>query len=298
MPEKPVPSVIDDPAMRDALATVVEHSDNGNESLQWNDVSESLSSEEWGRLVREEVLVSDGTGFTLTNPEQVREALQPDEPMDTATDEGGIEAESWAWYDKVAGLVTLSLFAGYWSTGIRDTIASYDDLLLAPVTDALPFFAVIILLAIVTGLYSTVLQSRLRDTEKIQAYQERMKELKERKETAKERGDDDALEELQAEQMEAAGDQLGMFKLQFRPMVWIMLLTIPVFLWLRWKVRGGHLGASEFGLIVPLAGAVGWQEPLFGPMKAWIVWYFLCSMVARQLIQKTFDIQPSPSPSD
>ncbi|WP_373567981.1 DUF106 domain-containing protein [Haloarcula sp. H-GB4] len=298
MPEKPVPSVIDDPAMRDALATVVEHSDNGNESLQWNDVSESLSSEEWGRLVREEVLVSDGTGFTLTNPEQVREALQPDEPMDTATDEGGIEAESWAWYDKVAGLVTLSLFAGYWSTGIRDTIASYDDLLLAPVTDALPFFAVIILLAIVTGLYSTVLQSRLRDTEKIQAYQERMKELKERKEAAKERGDDDALEELQAEQMEAAGDQLGMFKLQFRPMVWIMLLTIPVFLWLRWKVRGGHLGASEFGLIVPLAGAVGWQEPLFGPMKTWIVWYFLCSMVARQLIQKTFDIQPSPSPSD
>ncbi|MDQ2074669.1 DUF106 domain-containing protein [Haloarcula sp. H-GB4] len=284
--------------MRDALATVVEHSDNGNESLQWNDVSESLSSEEWGRLVREEVLVSDGTGFTLTNPEQVREALQPDEPMDTATDEGGIEAESWAWYDKVAGLVTLSLFAGYWSTGIRDTIASYDDLLLAPVTDALPFFAVIILLAIVTGLYSTVLQSRLRDTEKIQAYQERMKELKERKEAAKERGDDDALEELQAEQMEAAGDQLGMFKLQFRPMVWIMLLTIPVFLWLRWKVRGGHLGASEFGLIVPLAGAVGWQEPLFGPMKTWIVWYFLCSMVARQLIQKTFDIQPSPSPSD
>ncbi|EMA27003.1 hypothetical protein C444_21306 [Haloarcula japonica DSM 6131] len=284
--------------MRDALATVVEHSDKGNEPLQWNDVSESLSNEEWGRLIREGVLVSDGTGFTVANPERVREALQPDEPMDTTTDTDGIEAESWAWYDKAAGLAALSLFAGYWSTGIRDTIASYDDLLLAPVTDAFPFFAVIILLAIVTGLYSTVLQSRLRDTEKIQAYQKRVNELKERKEAAKERGDDEALAELQEEQMEVASDQLGMFKLQFRPMVWIMLLTIPVFLWLRWKVRGGHLGASEFGLIVPLAGAVGWQEPLFGPMKTWIVWYFLCSMVSRQLIQKTFDIQPTASQSD
>ncbi|WP_049909709.1 EMC3/TMCO1 family protein [Haloarcula japonica] len=298
MPDKPVPSVIEEPAMRDALATVVEHSDKGNEPLQWNDVSESLSNEEWGRLIREGVLVSDGTGFTVANPERVREALQPDEPMDTTTDTDGIEAESWAWYDKAAGLAALSLFAGYWSTGIRDTIASYDDLLLAPVTDAFPFFAVIILLAIVTGLYSTVLQSRLRDTEKIQAYQKRVNELKERKEAAKERGDDEALAELQEEQMEVASDQLGMFKLQFRPMVWIMLLTIPVFLWLRWKVRGGHLGASEFGLIVPLAGAVGWQEPLFGPMKTWIVWYFLCSMVSRQLIQKTFDIQPTASQSD
>nr|WP_239641358.1 DUF106 domain-containing protein [Haloarcula japonica] len=277
---------------------MVEHSDKGNEPLQWNDVSESLSNEEWGRLIREGVLVSDGTGFTVANPERVREALQPDEPMDTTTDTDGIEAESWAWYDKAAGLAALSLFAGYWSTGIRDTIASYDDLLLAPVTDAFPFFAVIILLAIVTGLYSTVLQSRLRDTEKIQAYQKRVNELKERKEAAKERGDDEALAELQEEQMEVASDQLGMFKLQFRPMVWIMLLTIPVFLWLRWKVRGGHLGASEFGLIVPLAGAVGWQEPLFGPMKTWIVWYFLCSMVSRQLIQKTFDIQPTASQSD
>ncbi|MFU1783270.1 DUF106 domain-containing protein [Haloarcula japonica] len=298
MPDKPVPSVIEEPAMRDALATVVEHSENGNEPLQWNDVSESLSNEEWGRLIREGVLVSDGTGFTVANPERVREALQPDEPIDTMTDTDGIEAESWAWYDKAAGLAALSLFAGYWSTGIRDTIASYDDLLLAPVTDAFPFFAVIILLAIVTGLYSTVLQSRLRDTEKIQAYQKRVNELKERKEAAKERGDDEALAELQEEQMEVASDQLGMFKLQFRPMVWIMLLTIPVFLWLRWKVRGGHLGANEFGLIVPLAGAVGWQEPLFGPMKTWIVWYFLCSMVARQLIQKTFDIQPTAPQSD
>jgi uncharacterized membrane protein (DUF106 family) len=133
------------------------------------------------------------------------------------------------------------------------------------------------------------------DTEKLQAYQERMNRLNERRKAAKEADDEEALERIQEEQMEAAGDQLGMFKLQFRPMVWIMLLTIPVFLWLRWKVRGGHLGLAETGLVVPLAGAVGWQDPLFGPMSTWIVWYFLCSMASRQIIQKTLDIQTSPS---
>jgi len=122
-----------------------------------------------------------------------------------------------------------------------------------------------------TGLYSTLLQARLMDTEKLSAYQERMARLKERKAAAKERDDDDALERIQREQVDAAGDQLGMVKLQFRPMVWIMLLTIPVFLWLRWKVRGGHLGVGETGLVVPLAGAVFWQDPLLGPMSTWIV---------------------------
>lgn len=298
MPDKRVASALKDQAMREAIATVFERSEGGTESLQWSDVSDTLSSEEWGRLIRDGVLVSDGAGFSVEHPEQIGETLRKDESTETTVEANDLEVEPWAWYDKAAGLATLGLFAGYWNTGIRDLIASFDNLLLAPVTHVLPFFAVIIVLSVVTGLYSTVLQARLKDTETIRAYQERINELKERKEAAKERGDDDAVEEIQEEQMAAVGDQLGMFKLQFRPMVWIMLLTIPVFLWLRWKVRGGHLGASETGLIVPLAGAVGWQEPLLGPMTTWIVWYFLCSMVARQFIQKTLDIQLSPSPSD
>ncbi|MFC6977205.1 DUF106 domain-containing protein [Halomicroarcula sp. GCM10025709] len=298
MPDQRVASVLEDPAMREAITTVFERSDDGSESLQWRDVSDTLSSEEWGRLIRDGLLVSDGAGFSVANPDRVGEILRQTESAEATAEANDIDVEPWAWYDKAAGLATLFLFAGYWNTGIRDMIASFDDLLLAPVTDALPFFAVVIVLSVVTGLYSTMLQARLQDTETMRAYQERITELKERKEAAKERGDDDVVEDIQAEQMEAVGDQLGMFKLQFRPMVWIMLLTIPVFLWLRWKVRGGHLGPNETGLVVPIAGAVGWQEPLLGPMTTWIVWYFLCSMVARQIIQKALDIQLSHSPSN
>ena len=298
MPAEQLESFLDNPAMREAVSVVFERSEGGSEELQWADVEDALSSGQWGRLIESGVLVSGGTGFTFANPERVEQTLEEHGHLsDPADGVAEIESESWAWHDKAAGVIALVFFAGYWNTGIRNIIASFDNLLLAPVTDMLPFYAVILLLAIVTGLYSTVLQARLMDHEKMQAYQERMNELKERKEAAKERGDDEALEQIQEEQMEAAGDQLGMFKLQFRPMVWIMLLTIPVFLWLRWKVRGGHLGANETGMILPLIGSVGWQEPAIGPMATWIVWYFLCSMASRQIIQKTLNIQTSPTSS-
>jgi len=295
MPGDQLEALLDNPAMRDAIAVVFERSNGGNEDVQWTEVRDALSSEQWGRLIRQEVLVEAGGGFALTNPDRVEQYLKRQkEPSDVAEDTDDVENDSWAWYDKVAGLTTLVLFAGYWSAGIRNIIASLDNVILAPATDLLPFYAVVLVLATVTGFYSTVLQARLMDTEKMQAYQEQLTELRERKEAAKDRGDEDALERIREEEMEAFGDQVGMFKLQFRPMVWIMLLTIPVFLWLRWKVRGGHLGSDEIGLVVPIAGAVTWQESLFGPMPTWIVWYFVCSIAVRQLIQKTFGVQPPP----
>lgn len=298
MPGDQLEALLDNPAMRDAIAVVFERSNGGNEDVQWTEVRDALSSEQWGRLIRQEVLVEAGGGFALTNPDRVEQYLKrQEEPSDVAEDRDDVENDSWAWYDKVAGLTTLVLFAGYWNAGIRNIIASLDNVILAPAADLLPFYAVVLVLATVTGFYSTVLQARLMDTEKMQAYQEQLSELRERKEAAKDRGDEDALERIREEEMEAFGDQIGMFKLQFRPMVWIMLLTIPVFLWLRWKVRGGHLGSDEIGLIVPIAGAVTWQESLFGPMPTWIVWYFVCSIAVRQLIQKAFGVQTSPTSS-
>ncbi|MFB6108362.1 MAG: DUF106 domain-containing protein [Haloplanus sp.] len=293
-------SFLDDPAASEALSVAFERSDGGSEELQWADVRDALSADQWGRLIRAGVLVGGDDGFVLADPDRVERAVSTgEESVDGRDADDADDADvapvpdddSWEWYDKVAGVATLGLFMGYWNTGIRDVIASLDDVVLAPATHALPFYAVVLLLALVTGFYSTVLQAKLMDAEKLQRYKDRMNELRERKAAAKERGDEDALERVETEQMDAASDQLGMFKLQFRPMVWIMLLTIPVFLWLRWKVRGGHLAPHETGLVVPLASAVAWQEPLVGPMRTWIVWYFLCSVAARQIFQKTLDVQ-------
>lgn len=290
MPIDQLELLLEDPAMREALTVVLDRSDGGSEEVEWGDVKDVLSSGQWGQLIEREVLVSTGAGFTVAKPDRVRRVLkeqQTQPPTET------IEPEKWSSIDKAAGVFALVLFAGYWSSTLRDVIASAENIVLGPITDLIPFYGVIIVLAVITGLYSTVLQARLTDREKLSKYQQRMKKIRERKQAAKERGDEEELEKIQQEQMAAAGEQLNMFKLQFRPMVWIMLLTIPVFLWLRWQVIGGHL--DETGMVLPIAGAVSWQQSLVGPMQTWIVWYFLCSMASRQIIQKTLNIQRSPS---
>jgi uncharacterized membrane protein (DUF106 family) len=156
------------------------------------------------------------------------------------------------------------------------------------------------LLALVTGLYSTLLQANLMDMDKMGKYQQRMKDIQERRKEAKEAGDDEALDAIQEEQMEAMGDQMGMFKEQFRPMVWIMFLTIPVFLWMYWGVGIGANADPVFQLeqlVLPIVGSKAWTDPVIGPIQAWIVWYFLCSMGFTQIIRKGLNISTTPSTS-
>ena len=100
--------------------------------------------------------------------------------------------------------------------------------------------------------------------------------------------------------MEAMGDQMGMFKEQFRPMVWIMFITIPVFLWMYWAVGIGGNASPHVDLqplVLPLLGERGWTDSALGPMQVWIVWYFLCSMAFTQIIRKGLDIDMTPTTS-
>ena len=175
-------------------------------------------------------------------------------------------------------------------------------MVLGPLLSLVPFYVIIMLIALATGLYSTLLRAGLMDMEKMSMYQDRMKDIQERRKDAKERDDDEALDAIQEEQMDAMGDQLGMFKEQFRPMVWIMFLTIPAFLWMFWVIgyRGSESAYPAIAtqeIVVPLAGAVTWDAGLVGPLQMWIVWYFLCSMAFTQIVQKSLNIQMSPSSS-
>ena len=66
-------------------------------------------------------------------------------------------------------------------------------------------------------------------------------------------------------------------------MGWIMIITIPIFLWLLSK-------AAEMGDVVfPLGGHVNLADPLLF-LPAWIIWYMLCSLALSQVIRKTLDI--------
>jgi len=297
--------VAGDDGMRAAVEIVLNRADDGD--VKWLDVKDELSSGRWGRLIETGVLVEGEEGFQLADRAATESGLEMDDSSDTSTDSNvALETEvdddesSWSIYDKGAGVLTIGLFVGYSWKPLRDLIGTVMDVPLGPLEELLPFYAVVMILALATGLYSTLLQANLMNMEKMSAYQSRMKEIQERRKEAKEEGDDDALDAIQDEQMDAMGDQLGMFKEQFRPMVWIMFLTIPVFLWMYWSIGVGANAEAQVSLstlVLPLVGEVAWTDSVLGPIQAWIVWYFLCSMGFTQIIRKSLNIDISPSAS-
>jgi len=303
----------DDPSMEEAIAVVAQRTGNNGDGVEWGDVSDALSSGQWGRMIETGIVVdNDNGGFRLRDPDAVESALSDDAAAtatttitDTDTGESDAdedaESEGWSIYDKLAGIGVLLIMTGYYFQPVQNVIGGALNTVLLPLDQMMPFYVVILVLAMLTGVYSTVLMSELMNTEVMESHQERMKSIRERKEKAKERDDDEALERIRQEEMDMMGDQMGMFKEQFRPMVWITLLTIPVFLWLYFTVQPGSAGAkvhgAEFlvdgqaGMILPIVGEVTWSEGVVGPMQAWIVWYFVCSMGFTQLIRKAIGIR-------
>jgi len=281
----------EDGELLDALEVVLDVAEEEG-TVEWSDVSDEMSSGQWGRLIEKGLIVdASGQGFVVDDPDGVRGALSDDEVAEAASDDG---ESSWSTWDKAAAVGSLGMFAGYSMTSVRNAVGGTLDAVFGPLEAMLPFYVVVMILAMLTGLYSTILQANLMDMEKMGQYQDRMKEIQERRKEAKERGDDEALDRIQDEQMEAMGDQMGMFKEQFRPMVWIMLLTIPVFLWMYWMLQSGQ-SIDPATVVLPLLGEVTWQEGVLGPLQAWILWYFLCSMGFTQLIRKSLNIQTTPT---
>ncbi|PAU83121.1 HTR-like protein [Halorubrum salipaludis] len=299
--ERRVRSLVgDDGEMRDAVEVVLDNAADGE--VRWVDVRDEITSGQWGRLIEKEILVDGETGFALADRDAIEAGLEDDDDLTGGGDVDTPETTSWTKWDKIAALATVGAFVGYAVNPVRNAIAGAFDLVLGPMLNVVPFYVVIMVIALGTGLYSTLLRAGLMDMEKMSMYQERMKDIQDRRKEAKERDDQEALDAIQEEQMDAMGDQLGMFKEQFRPMVWIMFLTIPAFLWMFWVIgyRGSdaaYPAVASQELVVPLAGSVTWDTGIVGPIQMWILWYFLCSMAFTQLVQKSLNIEMSPSTS-
>jgi uncharacterized membrane protein (DUF106 family) len=285
--------VRENPEFEDILADLLDREGE----IRWRDVKDDMTSGQWGRLLQKDILVEAEDGFEFDDREAVEEALGTADEIEFDTDvDLDDEGSSWSTYDKAAAVGAIAMFAGYSVGSVRNVVGTVLDFFLGPLDAALPFFAVIMVLAVITGLYSTILQNELMDMDRMGAYQERMKKIQEKQKAARDRGDDEALERIREEQMDAMGDQMGMFKEQFRPMVWIMLITIPVFLWMYWKIRPPtHLTGGEQYLILPLTGQIELAAGVVGPLQAWILWYILNSIGFSQIIRKSLNMQTTPT---
>jgi len=80
-------------------------------------------------------------------------------------------------------------------------------------------------------------------------------------------------------------EQLEVSQEQFKPMVYILLVSIPIFLWLIYKLP--LLGAK---IVFPYFGERALWNGAIWIIPAWILWYMICSICISQVIRKSMNI--------
>jgi len=189
------------------------------------------------------------------------------------------------------GLIALGLafilLLSYSIPVMRNGIGSVMDLLLGPLLAAgMPFYIVILVLAAFTGLSTSLIQKYTIDYEKMQEVQGRAKEFQREYREAQLSGDEKRTKKLEAKRDRMMKDQLEMSRQQFKPMAYIMLISIPIFLWLLFRLPT-LTGAT---ITFPFIGEKALAQAAFWVIPAWILWYLISSLALSQVIRKSMNI--------
>jgi len=187
----------------------------------------------------------------------------------------------------IALLLAMLLIVSYSIPFIRDGVGTAIDAALGPFVDELkiPFFILIIILSGVTALYSSLIQKYTIDYDKMQESQERMKEFQKEYREAQLSQDEKRIKKLDVKRDRMMKDQLELSQQQFKPMAYILLLTVPIFFWLLFR-----LASDTSSIAMPFFGASTLAAGVLGPIPAWMIWYMMCSLAISQVVRKSLNI--------
>lgn len=181
----------------------------------------------------------------------------------------------------------------------RQTIAGIVDIVIGPfVAMGLPFFALILILATITGFYSSLIQKYTIDYEQMAEVQEKMKDFNVKFREAQMSGDERLIKKMQARQQAMMAEQMQMTQQQFKPMIYILIVTIPIFFWIYENIRtmpmAGQATAAiadlSNAIVIPFAGLSSYFDIYLWVFPLWILWYMLCSLCMTQIIRKALNI--------
>lgn len=181
----------------------------------------------------------------------------------------------------------------------RQTIAGLVDIIIGPfVAMGLPFFALLLILATITGFYSSLIQKYTIDYEKMAEVQDKLKDFNVKFREAQMSGDERLIKKMQARQQAILNEQMQMTQQQFTPMIYIMIVTIPIFFWIYEKIRSmpmsGEVTAAiadlSNSIVIPFAGLSSYFDVYLWIFPLWLLWYLLCSLCMTQIIRKALNI--------
>jgi uncharacterized membrane protein (DUF106 family) len=171
---------------------------------------------------------------------------------------------------------------------VRHAIGTGMDNALGPLLGApffIPFYIIILILSALTGLYSSLLQKYTVDYERLQETQQGMKEFQKEYRDAQLSKDEKRIKKLDSKRDKMMKEQLDASQAQFKPMAYILLVSIPIFLWLIYK-----LPLIESTITFPYLGEMSIAKGAIWIIPAWILWYMLCSVCISQVIRKSMNI--------
>ncbi|MFV9630080.1 MAG: DUF106 domain-containing protein [Methanosarcinales archaeon] len=162
--------------------------------------------------------------------------------------------------------------------------------LLGPLPDMLPFHVMLFIMAAITGLYASLIQKYTMDWELMRHVQDRMKNFQKEYKEAQIADNQSKLKKLDAERSEMMGDQMKMTKQQFKPMIYISIISLPLFMWAYFFInQQSDLGIMT-EIVLPFWGEKAMNDFIIGPIQYWIFWYFICSLPVSQIIRKSLNI--------
>lgn len=171
----------------------------------------------------------------------------------------------------------------------RTTLGDVLGVVMLPLVDlvgASNFHIVLLIMAAITALYASLIQKYTIDWQLMRGTQERMKAFQKEFRQAQLSQNTYMLKKLEEQRAEMMSDQMEMSKQQFKPMIYISVISLPLFMW-AYSYITAHPGAT---IVYPFFGEKLLVEFIIGPIQYWIFWYFIASLAVSQLIRKALDI--------
>ena len=187
----------------------------------------------------------------------------------------------------IAILFMIVMMFSYSIEWLRTGVGQAIDAVLSPLVDGfdIPFYVLIISLSALSGLYASIIQKYTIDYDKMTEVQARMKEFQTEYREAQLSQDEKKIKKLEAKKERVMREQMEMSQQQFKPMAYILVVSVPIFFWLLFR-----LSQVTSTITFPYVGIVGLQDAAVWIIPAWILWYMICSITLSQVIRKSLNI--------
>ncbi|NAS89714.1 hypothetical protein C4E24_08300 [ANME-1 cluster archaeon AG-394-G21] len=210
---------------------------------------------------------------------------------DTAIPQGRVQIKKVA--DNM--IMVFAFIVMFASLAYRNEVGTALDVVLGPFADFVGEFLIIILiLSVITGIYTSVVQKYTMNWElmaKSKEYQKQIRDLQKEYMEAKKENNQHKMKKIEKKRTEVMRKQTQfsgeMFKQQMKPMAYIMIITIPIFMWI-WMYVGMH---PEMVVTFPLFGVTELSSAFVFSLPFWVLWYMMCSIPITQVVRKALGIR-------